>query len=73
MLRIDEDPRRDYQCSLFGPFKDNDNGDIRVFVQYRALDGFRVLSFMVQDADDDAWLNDNAIGIDDKYQQQIRF
>lgn len=56
-----------YVCELHGPFYDTDVpvdavGDSRIFVVYRKLRGQVTLAYLVQDADDDAFLNSTAMG-----------
>ena len=54
-----------YRCELHGPFYDVssvDPGDHRIFVVYRYLRGHESLQILVQDADDDTFLNSNAWG-----------
>lgn len=68
-LDIARDDERGYLCQLFGPFVDLDAAvpkDLRIFVVVRELDTesghSTTLNLLVQDADDDAFLNHNAEG-----------
>jgi len=67
---VDEDtskPWRPYRCHLIGPLADTENPDIRVWVQRRVLDNTLTYDLLPQDRDDDAWLNNDALGLDPRY------
>jgi hypothetical protein len=49
--------RRGYDCVLIGPFEDPLEPDIRVYITHRLLDGSETVTLLLQDKDDDAWLN----------------
>lgn len=63
-LVIAVDAGRPHLCMLFGPYRDRTDEpyDTRIFVVYRSLEGHRSLQLLVQDADDDCFLNHNAEG-----------
>lgn len=61
-LLIDQQLERSYTNELIGPFADPENEDVRLFLSHRMLDGTETVNLLVQDADDDAFLNGDAEG-----------
>lgn len=55
---------------IHGPFKDPDNDDVRIFVNYRVLRGHYSLELLVQDRDDDTFLNSHAQGTEKYHDKQ---
>ena len=66
-ILVDRDPSRSYKCVLYGPLRDEDNRDVRLWIMYRKLEGDVTLQLLVQDQDDDVFLNSNALGAE-KYE-----
>lgn len=49
-----------YINKLYGPYADT--GDVRIFVNYQSIQGRHVVQLLVQDKDDDVFLNSRAEG-----------
>jgi hypothetical protein len=47
----------EYYCELIGPFRDPTNPDVRLFVTHRKLGSHETVTLLLQDRDDDAFLN----------------
>lgn len=75
-LRIAEDVSRPYLCTLYGPFVDRDAGlpsELRIFVVHRYLEGTHSLDLLVQDTDDDAFLNSHAEGTEKYHNRRAQW
>jgi len=63
-LVIGNYPPRPYYSELNGPWMDPEDGDVRIFIHYRVLEGQETIVLLLQDATDDAFLIPRADGIE---------
>ena len=67
---VDERPERSYLCALYGPWypvdegKTTPNRDTRIWVCWRRLEDMITMELLVQDTDDDCFLNRDAAGVE---------